>query len=142
MSTAIVLPLTVASLLGQLDLVTDKRTIVGLMLVNVLGGIVASVAFGVLELRPDLLFLFLIVLAVGLLFGGAAAAGANTGKLYAGALAIFLILFGTGVSPLPNTSPEAFSTRMGYLVAAILYTATMAALLWPSRPTEPRGATP
>jgi hypothetical protein len=106
LSTAIVLPLTVASLLNQLDLVTGKRTAFGLMLVNLLGGIIASLAFAILELRPE---------------------------------PIFLILFGLGVSPLPASSPEAFSTRIGYVLAAILYAVVMAALLWPRLPEHQGG---
>jgi hypothetical protein len=49
-------------------------------------------------------------------------------------LATFLILFGLGVSPLPGSSAEAFSTRIGYVVMAILYALLVAALLWPKRP--------
>ena len=67
-------------------------------------------------------------------FGGRAAADARTGKVHAGVLATFLILFGLGVSPLPGSSAEAFSTRIGYVVMAILYALLVAALLWPKRP--------
>jgi hypothetical protein len=140
LSTAVVLPLTVVSLLGQIDLVTSPRAAAGLVIVNLLGGIVASVSFTILQLWPELFWLFLIVLTVGLVFGGLAAAnvnvraGAGTGKVYAGALITFLILFGLGVSPLPGSSAEAFSTRIAYVLAAIVYTIVMAAVLWPPRP--------
>jgi hypothetical protein len=142
LSTAVVLPLTVVSLLGQIDLVTSPRAAAGLVTVNLLGGIVASISFTILQLWPELFWLFLIVLTVGLVFGGLAAAnvnvragaGAGTGKVYAGALITFLILFGLGVSPLPGSSAEAFSTRIAYVLAAIVYTIVMAAVLWPPRP--------
>jgi len=133
LSTAIVLPLTVISLLGQIDLASSLRTASGLVIVNLLGGIVASIAFTIVVLRPEIPWLFLILLAVGLFFGGLAAANARTGKVYAGALITFLILFGLGVSPLPGSSAEAFSTRIGYILAAIVYTLIMASLLWPNR---------
>ena len=134
LSTAVVLPLTVVSLLGQIDLVISLRAAFGLVIVNLLGGIVASIAFTIVQLRPELPWLFLILLVVGLLFGGRAAADVRTGKVYAGVLAIFLILFGLGISPLPGSSAEAFSTRIVYIVMAILYALLMAALLWPRRP--------
>lgn len=140
LSTAIVLPLTVVSLLGQIDLVFSPRAAAGLVIVNLLGGIVASISFTILQLWPELFWLFLIVLSVGLVFGGLAAAnlttgaGAGTGKLYAGALITFLILFGLGVSPLPGSSAEAFSARIAYVLAAIVYTIVMAAVLWPPHP--------
>lgn len=135
LSTAIVIPLTVSSLLGQLDLVTSRRTVVGLVIVNLMGGIAASLAFVLLEVRPTLPILFLIVLLAGLSFGGRAAASPEFGKVYAGALTIFLILLGLGVSPLPADTPDSFSTRIGYVLFAILYTIGAAALLWPR--TEP-----
>ena len=134
LSTAAVLPLTVVSLLGQIDLAVSLRTAFGLVVVNLFGGIVASIAFTIVMLWPELPWLFLILLVVGLLFGGRAAADVRTGKVYAGVLVIFLILFGLGISPLPGSSAEAFSTRIGYVVMAVLYALLMAALLWPRRP--------
>jgi hypothetical protein len=136
LSTAIVLPLTVVSLLGQIDLVFSPRAAAGLLIVNLLGGIVASISFTILQLWPELFWLFLIVLSVGLIFGGLAAANVATGKLYAGALVTFLILFGLGVSPLPGSSSEAFSARIAYVLVAIVYTIVMAAVLWPARPVH------
>lgn len=130
-STAIVVPITAASLLNQLDLATSGRTALGLMIVNLLGGIVASFAFAFVEIRPTLPFLFLTVLAVGLIFGGRAAADPRAGKVYAGAFTTFLILFGTGVSPLPASTPESFTTRIGLVLFAIVCTFCLAALLWP-----------
>ena len=133
-STAIVVPITVASLLNQLDLATSGRAAFGLMIVNLLGGIVASLAFAFVELRPTLPFLCLTVLVVGLLFGGRAAADPKAGKVYAGALTTFLILFGVGVSPLPASTPESFTTRIGLVLFAIVCTFCLTALLWPAPP--------
>ena len=131
-STAIVVPITVASLLIQFDLAVSGRAAFGLMIVNLLGGIVASLAFAFVELRPTLPFLFLIVLVVGLLFGGRAAADPKAGKVYAGALTTFLILFGLGVSPLPASTPDSFATRIGLVLFAIVCTFCLTALLWPA----------
>jgi hypothetical protein len=135
LATAIVIPITVASLLPQFDVVAGARAAFGLVMVNIFGGVVASLAFAVLQLRPTPLFLFLLVLLAGLMFGGRAALADPSAKLYAGALTIFLVVFGTGVSPLPGSAAESFSTRVTYILAAISYTIFMAALLWPgSRP--------
>jgi hypothetical protein len=136
LATAIVIPVTVASLLSQLDVVASARAAFGLVVVNIIGGVVAAVAFAVLQLRPTPVFLFLIVLLVGLVFGGRAALRDPSAKLYAGALTIFLIVFGTGVSPLPGSAAESFSTRVSYILAAIAYTIFMTALLWPTRPMD------
>jgi hypothetical protein len=141
LSTAAVVPLTVVSLLGQIDLAVSLRTASVLVVVNLFGGIVASIAFTIVQLWPELPWLFLILLVVGLLFGGRAAADARTGKVHAGVLVTFLILFGLGISPLPGSSAEAFSARIVYVVMAILYALLMTALLWPDHSvpgTNPR----
>ncbi|MBP1859738.1 DUF2955 domain-containing protein [Rhizobium herbae] len=139
LGAALVIPITVASLLGQLDVAASGRAAIGLVVVNLLGGIIASVAYALLTLRPNLFSMFVIMLVVCLLLGGRAAARSADAKVYAGALTTFLILFGLGVSPLPGSAAESFSTRISYVAAAIVFTFFMAALLW-QRPRE-KGAT-
>jgi hypothetical protein len=129
LSTAIVLPITVASVLLQFDFATSVRSALSLVAVNLLSGVLASLAFAFVELRPSLLFLFLTVFLVGLILGGRAAGGLT--NLYAGALTTFLILFGSGISPLPTTTAESFTTRISYVLLAVGYTLCMMALLWP-----------
>lgn len=134
LAAALVIPITVASLLGQLDVAASGRAAVGLVIVNLLGGALASVAYAILTLRPNLFFMFLIVLVVTLLLGGRAAARSKDAGMFAGALTIFLILFGLGVSPLPGSAAESFATRIVYVALALIYALLAAALLWP-RPT-------
>jgi hypothetical protein len=131
LTAAAVIPITVASLLGQLDIAAGARAAFGLVLVNLFGGILASVAYILLTLRPNLLSIFLIVLVVALVLGGRAAARSAAAPMFAGALTIFLILFGLGVSPLPGSAAESFATRIVYVAAALLYALLFAALLWP-----------
>ncbi len=106
------------------------RAAFGLVLVNLLGGVLASAAYAVLSLRPSLLSIFLIVLVVTLLLGGRAAARSKDAPMFAGALTIFLILFGLGVSPLPGSAAESFATRIVYVGAALIYALLLAAILW------------
>lgn len=96
-SSAVVFPITVASLLLQLDLATSARAATGLVVVNLLGGVLASLAFSV---------------------------------VYAGALTTFLILFGTGISPLPASTPDSFTTRVSFMPLAVAHTLCMTALFW------------
>ena len=142
LSFAMVIPITVASLLGQLDLATTQRTALGLVIVNLLGGIVASFTFVFVSLWQHLLPLFLIVLIVGLVFGGRAAADPKMGKISAGALTTFLVLLGLGVSPVPGSPSEFFSTRVVYVLFAILYTLCLAMLLWPNPEKRRSGRDP
>jgi MFS family permease len=132
-STALVIPITVASLLLQLDLAAGWRAALGLVAVNLLGGVLASLAFAFVELRPSLLSLFLVVLLVGLILGGRATTAHRYAKIYGGALTTFLILLGTGLSPLPASTPESFATRVGYVLLAVVYTLCMTSLLWSRR---------
>src|ERR1700738_1805562 len=129
LSLALVLPITVASVLLQFDFATSVRSALSTVAVNLLSGVLASLAFAFVELRPSLPFLFLTIFLVGLILGGGAAAG--RAKMYAGALTTFLILFGSGISPLPTTTAESFATRIGYVLLAVGYTLCMMALLWP-----------
>jgi hypothetical protein len=131
LTAAAVIPITVASLLGQLDVTASARAAFGLVLVNLFGGLLASVAYSVLMLRPNLLSIFIIVLVVALVLGGRAAARSADAPVFAGALTIFLILFGLGVSPLPGSAAESFYTRILYVGAALLYALLLAAVLWP-----------
>jgi hypothetical protein len=137
-SSAIVIPITVASLLLQLDLAGSTRAAFALVVVNLLGGVIASLAFAVIEMRPSLVLLFLITLLIGLVLGGRASTSLPRGKVYGGALTTFLILFGTGLSPLPASTPESFSTRIMYVVFAIAYALCATALLWSREPVRQR----
>jgi len=130
-STAIVVPITVASLLGQMEFAKSRQAAFGLMVVNLLGGIVASIAFSLLSLRPELHFLFLIMFLIALLFGYGAVSSAAMEKFYAGALSTCIILLGVGISPLPTSTPESFTTRIGFVAFAIVYTLCALAILGP-----------
>jgi len=131
-STALVIPITVASLLMQFDVSRGAKAAIGLILVNVLGGALASVIFGLTTVRHPLFLLFLGVLAVSLFLGGRAALPRPSANVFAGALTIFLVVLGSGVSPLPATAADTFATRVGYIALATLYSLLMAALLWPA----------
>ncbi|MGQ3213287.1 DUF2955 domain-containing protein [Shinella sp.] len=133
LNAAAVIPITVASLLGQLDLAASGRAAVGLVLVNLFGGVLASIAYAILDLRPSLFTIFIIVLVVALLLGGRAAAPSKDAPVFAGALTIFLILFGLGVSPLPGSAAESFATRILYVGMALIFTLLFAVLLAPRK---------
>jgi len=128
-TTAIVVPLTVISLINQADIAHNRKAIWGLLLVNLAGGLLASLAYTVLSMRESLPFMFLLLLTMGLFLGGRAADPVR-GRVYAGSLAIFLIVFGLGVSPIPTTAPESFQTRMVMVAFAILYAVIGIGLLW------------
>lgn len=112
-----------------------SRAAIGLLLGNVLGGIAATIAYGVVSMQPSIVFFLLVVLLVGLTFGARIAAGGVLAPLFGVALMTFLILLGVGVSPLPMESGEAFGTRFLNVLLAGLYTVGVLSLL-------PRGSRP
>jgi hypothetical protein len=67
-------------------------------MVNLIGGRAGSIAFVLLQVRPTPVFLFLIALLAGLVFGGRAAVQDSSAKLYAGALTNFIVVFGKSAS--------------------------------------------
>jgi hypothetical protein len=131
LATALVIPITVASLLSQLDAEASGRPALGTVVTNLVGGVAATLAFAMLELRHTLTMLFLLVLLAGLIFGGRAAAPTVTAKINAGALTVFLLVLGSGISPLSSGAGDTFATRLGYIILAIAYTLFFALLLWP-----------
>ena len=133
LETAIVIPITVVSLLSQFDATASTRAALGIVITNIAGGWAACVAFTLLQLRPFHIFLFLLVLLAGLVFGGRAAMREPAAKLSAGALTIFLLVCGTGVSPIPGSAADSFSTRVAYILVAIAYAIFTTTLLWPTQ---------
>jgi hypothetical protein len=76
------------------------------------------------------------MLVVGLQLGGRAATDPNAAKVYCGALTIFLILLGAGVSPLPASTPESSATRIGLVLFVMVRTLCLTTLLWPCAEPE------
>jgi hypothetical protein len=93
-------------------------------------------AFSVNAIRPTALALFLLVFLVALAFAGRAVTDRSKAPVYLGGLTIFCIILGLGISPLPGSAAGSFSTRLAFILFAILYTVTFAALLW--RPSHTR----
>jgi MFS family permease len=131
LTAAAVIPITVASLLGQIDFAAGAKAAMGLILVNLFGGVLAVVSYSILMLRPGLITMYIIVLLVGLFLGGRAAGRSHEAPVFAGALTVFLILFGLGVSPLPGSAAETFASRITYVLATMAYTLLLSLLMWP-----------
>ena len=125
---SIVAVLTVISILRQpADL--GGGTATGLILGNVVGGLAATAAYLLITLLPSPAFLLLVVLLVGLLFGGGIARGGQSAPIYTVGLMTFLILLGLGLSPLPQDSGTLFVARVFDVMVAAIYAIGMASVL-------------
>lgn len=113
---------------------TAHRAALGLLLGNLLGGIVATVAYGFVSLQTSMVFFLLVVLLVGLPFGARIAAGGPRAPLFVVALITFIILLGIGVSPLPTDSGAAFTARLWNVLLAGAYAVGAVSLAGARRP--------
>jgi hypothetical protein len=131
--TFVVLMVIIAILrLGERS--TAHRAALGLLLGNILGGIVATIAYGFVTLNTSVVFFLLVVLLVGLIFGARIAAGGPQTPLFLLALVTFIILFGIGVSPLPTDSGAAFAARLWNVLLAGAYAVGAVSLIGAQRP--------
>lgn len=97
------------------------RVIVGLLLGNLIGGIAASLAFGIVTLLPILAMLFLVTLLAGLVLAGRLFGASPLAPVFGIALSTFLILFGLGLAPIGDGSAAAFVTRIVDVALASIY---------------------
>lgn len=116
-----VLLLVIVAIIRLSDRSASPRAALGLLLGNILGGVVATVAYGFVTVQPSIVFFLLVVLLVGLAFGAWIAAGGAQAPVFTIALVAFVILLGLGVSPLPTESGEAFAARVWNVLLAGLY---------------------
>jgi hypothetical protein len=105
----------------------------GLLLGNLIGGLVASMAFYLLTLLPWLGLLFLVTLLAGLVLAGPFNSGGKLAPVFGIALSTFLILFGLGLAPIGEGSAAAFVSRVVDVALASLYALGAIVLLGGSR---------
>jgi hypothetical protein len=116
-----VLLLVIVAIIRLSDRSASPRAALGLLLGNILGGVVATIAYGFVTVQPSIVFFLLVVLFVGLAFGERIAAAGAQAPVFAIALVAFVILLGLGVSPLPTDSGEAFVARVWNVLLAGAY---------------------
>ena len=125
---SMVLVLTVISILRQpADL--GGGTAFGLILGNLVGGLAATAAYLLVTLFPAPIFLLLVALFVGLVFGGQIVRGAKFAPIYTVGLMTFLLVLGLGISPLPADSGSLFIARVLDVMVGAAYAIGMASVL-------------
>jgi len=93
---SIVVLLTAITILRQPSAM-GTRTAFGLVLGNIAGGIAATLTYFLITLFPNPVFLLLIVLLAGLIFGNGIAGPREMAPIYTVGLATFLIVLGLGL---------------------------------------------
>lgn len=129
---SIVVLITIITVLSQrADL--RGRAAFGLLLGNLIGGVLASTAYYSVALAPWLAFLFLVTLAAALVLAEGATRRAPEAGVFAVAMPTFLILLALGLTPITDGSGAAFISRFIDVTLASLYALGGVVLLLPSR---------
>jgi len=129
---SLVVVIVIVNIVRQRHRGMASQTALGLLFGNVLGGVVATIAYFFISIRSGPIFFLLIALLVGLILGGRAAVAGTRAPVYTVALASFIILLGLGVSPLPSETGTLFVERLINVLLAGVYAVSAIALVSPS----------
>ena len=119
---AIVVLITIVTLLRFPRPQQGQRAAIGLILGNLVGGLAAAVVYNLMLLGDTLLFFTIALLAASLMFAGRIVTAGARAPVYAVAFSTFILLLGLGLSPLPGGSGEAFAARLLNVLLASAYT--------------------
>jgi hypothetical protein len=118
----IVILMMTLNILREIDPSRGTRIAVALILGNVVGGIIAVVAYEFVVLTDSFLFFFLAVFVPSLWFAGRVVRGGAKAGIYLIGLATFILILGIGISPMPGASSETFTLRVLKVAIASAYT--------------------
>ena len=128
---SLVVVIVIVNIVRQRQRGMASRAALGLLFGNVLGGVVATIAYFFISIRSGPIFFLLIVLLVGLMLGGRGAVAGTKAPVYTVALASFIILLGLGVSPLPSETGSLFVERLINVLLAGVYAVSAIAFVSP-----------
>ena len=116
-----VIVMTVVSIAQHYARAGSTQVAIGLLVANVIGGIVATVAYEMLCAVPSPTMLALVTLLAGLVFGRFAAAAGARAPLVAPAFISTIILLGQSLLPITDDAAQSFINRLvAVLVAAVI----------------------
>ena len=113
--------IVIVNIIRQRERGAASLTALGLLFGNILGGVLASIAYVFVSIQTGPVFFLLVVLLVGLTLAGRAVVAGPKAPIYSVAFVSFIILLGLGVSPVPSESAELFADRLMSVLAAGAY---------------------
>ena len=115
-----VIVMTVVSIAQQYARAGSMQVAIALLVANLIGGIVATIAYEVLCFAPSPTMLALVTLLQGLVFGRFLAAAGLRAQLLAPAFITAIILLGQSLLPITDDAAQSFINRLvAVLVAAV-----------------------
>jgi hypothetical protein len=120
-AAALVIVLTVTTVLTQHNIVGGRRVALGLLLGNLVGGVTAVIAYQLLSAVPTLGFLTALLLLVSLVYARLITGATALAPLFVTALITFIIVFGMGVAPFLDEPGATLAIRLRNLAIACVY---------------------
>lgn len=118
---ALVIVLTVTTVLRQNSLASGRPVALGLLLGNLLGGLTAVVAYELLSAVPTLGFLTALLLLISLSYARPIAGTPSLAPIFVTALVTFVVVFGMGVAPFLDQPGATLAIRLRNLAIACVY---------------------
>lgn len=126
--TAIVVLIMIITVLRIADPELGWQAAAGQIVANLLGGVAATLAYNIVRLGDSVIAMTLIILCFSLFFAGRIVTARENAPIFAIGFAAFILLLGTGLSPLPGGAEAAAVTRVMNVVWATAYAAGMLSL--------------
>ncbi len=120
-TVAVVVLIVIVTLLRQHDSQQGQRAALGLILGNLIGGVMAAAVYELVLLGGTFLFFVMVCLAASLIFAGRIVTAGDRAPIYAIAFATFILLLGLSLAPLPASGGELFLNRLLNVVLASAY---------------------
>lgn len=111
-----------------------SKVALGLILGNLVGGLLAAVVYNIIQLHPTIGFFAVACLIVSLVLAAVIVRGGPMAPVVTIALSTFILVLGQGLAPLPGGSEESFASRITNVLAASAYAVGGMALLGRARP--------
>lgn len=121
--TAIVALVMIITILRLADPRLGWRAAAGMIVANLLGGVAATVAYNIVRLGDSVIALTLVILCFALFFAGRIVTARENATIFAVGFVAFILLLGTGLSPLPGGAEAAAVSRVMNVVWATAYAA-------------------
>ena len=130
-ANALVVLVITITIVRQHDVAQGYKSALGVLYGNIIGGVAATIAYGLLKAYPTLLFMVLLTLLAGLWFGGRIALAGPRAPLFAVGFTTMVILLASGIAPTGDEATEAFYNRLINVFIATVYTVAMLSILLP-----------
>jgi hypothetical protein len=126
-NTLVVL-IAIVTLLRVVDPRSGWKTATALILANLIGGIMAIIAYVVIDISGSLPVFVTVTLGMSLIFAGRIVTARDLAPVFAVAFTTFILLLGSGLSPLPGGTEEVAFSRLINVMIATVYAASILTL--------------